>query len=728
MEFKIFKEMLRRVLLGTFVAAAFACSAKPVDQKLVEGLQNIKPDQQQSLVVKEVVGLIENFNYKKIKVNDSISSIILDRYIKSLDPSRYYFLESDIKEFEQFRTTLDDSFRDGDLSAPFYIFNVYLKRYNDRIDFSLAQVNQKFDFNQNDNYTYDRERMPWINSKVTLDDVWKKRIKYELLNLKLASSDMNKNIETLKKRYENLRSQAAKFNNQDVFQIVMDSFTEAIDPHTNYLNFRNAEVFNQEMSRSIEGIGATLQLENEVTKIVSIVPGGPAFKSKAINAGDRIIAVAQGENGEFEDIVGWRIDNAVSKIKGPKGTTVRLKVIPSGQELTAKPVVISLVREKVILEEQSAKKTVKTVMNDGAPIKVGIIAIPAFYADFKAASAGDPNYKSTTRDVRLILDTLKNIDKVDALVIDLRGNGGGSLVEAIDLTGLFIDQGPVVQVKNSRNEVQVNEDKVAGVSWNGPLGVMVDRLSASASEIFAGAIQDYGRGIIMGTQTFGKGTVQSSIDMNRLFEPTFLQRISAALKPKPDAKEKSTVVVDKDGIVQFGIINLTMAKFYRVNGNSTQHKGVIPDISFPSIYPLDKIGEDTEPSALPFDIVKASNYTPVGDLSAIKMQLLRGHEERMKNSVDYAVLLENIEEGKKRDAQTAVTLNEAKLKKEREIAEEKALANVNKVRVARGLKSLAKGEKPSEKDDIDFMQEESLRIMADLIKHNNQDSKMTRLN
>ncbi len=709
--------MLRRVLLITFIAAAFACSAKPVEQKLVEGVQNIKPDEQQSLVVKEVVGLIENFNYKKIKINDSISSIILDSYIKSLDPSKVYFLASDIAEFEQYRSTLDDAFRQGDLSGPFYIFNVYLKRYNERINYSLSQINQNFDFTKDEIYTYDRESMPWINSLSALDEAWKSRIKYELVNLKLANADMAKNTETLKKRYESLRSQASKFNNQDVFQIVMDSFTEAIDPHTNYFNPRNAEVFTQEMSRSIEGIGATLQLENEVTKIVSIVPGGPAFKSKAINAGDRIIAVAQGENGEFEDIIGWRIDNAVSKIKGPKGTTVRLKVIPSGQELTSKPIVISLVREKVILEEQSAKKHLKTVMSDGKAMKVGVISLPAFYADFKAASAGDKNYKSTTRDVRLIIDTLKNIDKVDAIVMDLRGNGGGSLVEAIDLTGLFIDQGPVVQVKNGRNEIQVNEDKDAGAIWTGPLGVLVDRLSASASEIFAGAIQDYGRGIVMGTQTYGKGTVQSSIDMNRLFEPNFLQKLSAAIRPKPEAKEKSTMVVDRDGIVQFGIINLTMAKFYRINGNSTQHKGVIPDINFPSIYPMDKIGEDTQPSALPFDMVKASNYTPISDLTQVRKDLLKLHQERMKKSVDYAVLLENIQEGKRRDAQISVTINETKLKKERDKAEEMALANVNKVRVARGLKPLAKGEKAAEKEDIDFVQEESLRIMADLLKY-----------
>ncbi len=750
MEFKFFKEMLRRALMITFTAAALACSASPEVQKMVDGVQNIKPDDQQSLVCKELVGLIENYNYKKIKINDSISSIVFDRYIKALDPSKYYFLASDIKEFEKYRTTLDDAFRIGDLSGPFYIFNVYLKRYNERINYSIAQIPAKYDFNQNDTYVYDREKMPWITSTTALDDVWKKRVKYELVNLKIASSDLAKNQETLKKRYENLKSQAAKFNNQDVFQIVMDSFTEAVDPHTNYFNPRNAEVFNQEMSRSIEGIGATLQLENEVTKIVSIVPGGPAFKSKLVNAGDRIIAVAQGVDGEFVDIVGWRIDNAVSKIKGPKGTTVRLKIIPVGQELSAKPVVITLVREKVILADQSAKKSVKTIQSDGKPYKIGIIDVPAFYADFKAANAGDPNYKSTTRDVRLLIDTLKNIDKVDAIVMDLRANGGGSLLEAIDLTGLFIDKGPVVQVKDTRKAVDVSEDKNPGAVWTGPFGVLVDRLSASASEIFAGAIQDYGRGIIMGTQTYGKGTVQNSIDMNRLFEPSFLQKLSAALKPSNNATvgkvggvrtEKVTVkdpsgtpaissapVVDKDGIIQFGQVNLTMGKFYRISGNSTQHKGVIPDISFPSIYPLDKIGEDTEPSALPFDIIKPSNYTSVADLTAVKANLLKLYNQRMASSVDYKVLMEDIADGKKRDAETTVTLNETKLKAERDALEAKSLARVNQLRASRGLTPLKKGDKMTKEEASDFVQEESLRVMIDYMKLTGMDQKLSKVN
>jgi carboxyl-terminal processing protease len=710
MEFKIFKQMLRRILLVTFTAAVLACSAAPKPQPVVDGIANIKPDEQQSLVAREVVTLIENYNYKKIKLNDSISSLILDRYVKALDPSKYYFLASDIKEFEQFRNSLDDDLRNGDLSAPFYIFNVYLKRYNEWVAFSLQNVKNKFDFNGNDKYVYDREKLPWVTTRAALNEVWQKRLKYELINLQIAGTEEAKNVETLTKRYQNLKSQVAKVNNQDVFQTLMDAFTESIDPHTNYFNPTNATAFNEDMARSFDGIGARLSLENEVVKISEIIPGGPAFKSKQLNSGDRIVAVAQG-NAEFEDIIGWRIDNSVSKIKGPKGTTVRLKVIPAGQDLSSKPVIISLVREKIILEDQSAKKSVKTIQQNGKAYKIGLITVPAFYADFKAASAGDPNYKSTTRDVRLLIDTLKNRDKVDAIMMDLRANGGGSLVEAIDLTGLFINRGPVVQVKDLKGRIDVSEDTNPGVAWDGPFAVMVDRLSASASEIFAGAIQDYGRGIVIGTQTYGKGTVQSSIDLNKLLNPSMLQRLASLINKTAVVKGETAKEAP-----QLGQINLTMAKFYRVNGSSTQHKGVMPDVVFPSIYPLDKIGEDTEASALPWDVIPKSNYSPVSDLAAVKTQLVTRHKERMEKSTDYKLLVQDIADMQKRDKETAVTLNQGKLKAERDSLEAKSMERTNLIRTSRGLPALKKGEKVKKEETYDFIEDESMKVIVDLIE------------
>ena len=485
--------MLKKIYLALFIAATLACKADPRVTATVSPT-DLRPDQQQSLVAKEIVKMIENFHFKKVSINDSLSSVIFNRYLESLDGGHNYFLKSDIQEFEKFRKTFDDDLREGDLSAPFYMYNVFQKRYNDRINYSLAQLDKPFDFSKNETYTYNRSELPWLQSAKEADDLWRKRVKYELLNLNIAKTDDSKNKETLKQRYENLLSQAKKVNNQDVFQRIMDSFTESIDPHTNYFNPTNAQSFNEQMSKNFEGIGASLQQENEVIRVAGIIPGGPAFRAKTLHVNDRIIGVAQGKNGEFEDIIGWRIDAAVVKIKGPKGTIVRLKIIPAGQELTSQPKIIELVRDRVVLRDQLAKKSIKTITSGDKTYKIGVIDLPDFYVDFKAYQANDPNYQSTTRDVRKLLDTLKQ-EKVDGVVIDLRQNGGGSLMEAIELSGLFIKTGPIVQVKDTRGRIDVNNDEDPSIAWDGPLGVITDRFSASASEIFAGAIQDYGRGI-----------------------------------------------------------------------------------------------------------------------------------------------------------------------------------------------------------------------------------------
>lgn len=707
MTLKNFKEMLKKIVLALFIVAALSCKADP----RVKLTGNLKPDAKQAIVTRELVNMLENFHYKKIAVNDSVSSVVFDQYLKLLDANRIYLLKGDIDDFEQYRLTLDDDFHDGDLSAAYHIFNVWQKRYDERMRYSLTQIDKGYDFKSNETYTYNREKLPWFASAAEANDVWNGRVKYDLLNLKIAGTDEKKNKETIKLRYENLLSQSSKVNSQDVFQRVMDALTSAVDPHTNYFNPVNAERFNEDMARTFEGIGARLQLENEMVKIVEIIPGGPAFKAKTINVNDKIIGVAQGEEGEFVDVIGWRLDNTVSKIKGPKGTKVRLKVIPAGQEMSAKPKIVELVRDKVILEEQSAKKQIKTIKSGDKTYKIGVIEIPGFYLDFKAYNAGDKNYKSTTRDVKLILDTLKQ-QNVDGVVIDLRANGGGSLLEAIDLTGLFIKTGPVVQVRHARNKIEINDDDDPEVAWTGPLGVMVDRFSASASEIFAGAIQDYGRGVIMGTQTYGKGTVQSSIDMSRVISPAEKVVLSARSKSSKDSSE----TMSRDGAPQFGQVNLTMAKFYRVNGSSTQHKGVIPDIEFPMVFPADKFGESSEPAALPWDEIKASSYKPVANLTSINKQLESLHEQRLKGSTEYKYLLEDIKEFSKREDEASVTLNEEVLKKEREEQEAKNLARDNKRRELNGLPPLKKG--GPKKEEVDFIQDESLLVMADFIKLN----------
>ncbi|WP_423146464.1 carboxy terminal-processing peptidase [Rubrolithibacter danxiaensis] len=707
MDFKSFREMLKKIFLSLFIAAAFACQANTNIDPKVEGSNNLEPEAQQEIVTKKIVELIENFHYKKVKLTDSISEVIFNNYLKRLDEGHTYLLASDVKDFEQYKYSLDDQLRDGDLNALFRIFNIFQKRYDERLKYSLSQVNTNFSFDGNEVYTYDRSKLPWFKSEAEANEAWLKRVKYDLLNLRITGSEEEKNVKTLKQRYENLLSQSNKTNNQDAFQIMMDAFTESIDPHTNYFVPTRAQEFNEEMARTFEGIGARLQLENEVVKIAEIIPGGPAYKAKTLNVDDKIIAVAQGKDGEFVDVIGWRLDNTVSKIKGPKGTMVRLKIIPAGQEISSKPKIVELYRDKVVLQDQSAKKTIKTVTSGGKTYKIGVIDVPGFYADFKAYQAGDPNYKSTTRDVRMILDTLKQ-QKVDGVMIDLRSNGGGSLMEAIELTGLFIKTGPVVQVRDARNQVEVDKDEDESIAWNGPLGVIVDRFSASASEIFAGAIQDYGRGIILGTQTYGKGTVQSALDMARFIGPA--DKLLLMTK-----KGEETASSTSKNLPKFGQINLTMAKFYRVNGNSTQHKGVIPDIKFPMVFPADKFGESSEPSALPFDVIKPSNYAPVADLSGLKTQLSSMHEKRMKAAPEYKYLLEDIEQFRKRSSETSVTLNEEKLKKERDEQEARTLARDNQRRALKGLPPLKKGE-PKPKDDVDFIQNESLNVLVDFIQ------------
>jgi carboxyl-terminal processing protease len=655
----------------------------------------LHPDEKQIEVSRQVVSLIANYNYKQVPIGDSLSRLIFDNYLKSLDDNRVYFFEKEVIKFKENRDLMDDQMVMGNLEPAYHMFNVYLERYVDRIRFMILQLpSVAFDFTNNESLVYNREKLPFMQTQAEMDAYWLQRLKYDLLNLKLAGTDEAKSKETLKKRYENLLSQIAKIESYDAFQSLMTAYTESIDPHTNYFNPNNAAKFNIDMARSLEGIGATLKFENDFVMVAAVVPGGPADKSGQIAIDDKFIAVAQGD-GEFVDIVGWRIDNAIQLIRGAKGTTVRLKIVSKGQDI-ASPKIISIVREKIVLQDQSAKKEIKTIQSNGKDIKIGIIDIPAFYADFKAYQAGDVNYKSTTRDVKLIIDSLKAA-KVDAIVVDLRSNGGGSLMEAIDLTGLFLKQGPVVQVRDTKNKIEVGEDDDPSILWDGPMAVLIDRFSASASEIFAAAIQDYGRGIIIGTQSYGKGTVQNSIDLDQMMG------------------EGASKVIGNTN--KFGQINLTIAKFYRINGSSTQHKGVSPDIAFPMVFSADKYGESAEPAALPWDEIKRSNYKTLANIAPIKRGLIEKHDKRMKGSKDFEHLLADIKELKIRDAETTATLNEGLAKKERDEKEAESLARDNEKRLARGLAPIKKGDpKPKAEKAFDFMLEESCLIVSDFVQ------------
>ncbi|WP_428327535.1 carboxy terminal-processing peptidase [Mucilaginibacter sp.] len=704
--------MFKKLYLVLVLGATLACTAKPHKPIKVAGSNDIQPDEQQSIVCKTVAQLISSYNYKKVELNDSISAVVYNRYIKEMDESHNYFLASDIQDFDKYKIMLDDDVKEGNLNDIFYIFNVYQKRYIDRIKFSITQLDNNFDFSTNETFTYDRDNLPWVTSEEEMNKIWTARVKYDMLNLKLANKDMAKNKETLKKRYLDLLSQANKLNNQDVFQIFMDAFTEAIDPHTNYFNPANAANFNIEMSRQVEGIGAGLYTSNEFISIRSVTTGSPADKSHQINIDDRIVGVAQGKTGEFQNVVGWRIENAIALIRGPKGTVVRLEILPKGSSVGSKPKVVEMVREKIILKDESAKKEIRSYNSNGKTIKIGIISVPAFYIDFNDYKSGNPNYKSTTHDVKLLIDSLK-LEGVDGIVMDMRQNGGGSLLEAVDLTGLFIKTGPVVQVRNSNDQIEVDKDEDPSVAYSGPLAILVDRFSASATEIFSGAIQDYGRGLIVGTQTYGKGSVQNAIDLDRVISPSITERIASLTK-------KDTKVVRTGSQSVFGQLNLTIAKFYRITGNSTQHKGVMPDVQFPSIIPLDKYGEDTEPSAMPFDIIAKSSYTKVGDFSTVIPQLKKLHDTRMDNSANYKFMLEDIAEYKKREAEKSINLNEDKLKAQRDADEKKQFEDNNLRRVAMGLPALKKGQVKPRNEDLDFLKREAGQILTDYITLDNK--------
>ncbi|SMO52818.1 carboxy terminal-processing peptidase [Solitalea koreensis] len=680
--------MIKRLLSIALAVTITSCQAS-VPNKLADNVSsgkfNLQPEPQHFLVSKIITGAIANYHYKKVKIDDSLSTKIFDKYLDNLDGSRTTLLSSDIKDFEKYRYQIDDELESGDLSAAYFIYNRYADRLSERIDYALATLKGKLNLDSNDVYVIDREKAPWINTTQEINDYWNKRVRYEFISQKLQSKDEKKALEILVKRYENLKVQLNKLKSEDVFESFMNSFSETVEPHTLYLSPRSSADFKINMSKALEGIGASLRTENDYVKIINLTKGGPAEKSKMLHPNDRIVAVGQGKDGEFEDIVGWRIDDAVAKIRGPKGSTVRLQILPSGAELNSTPKTVVLVRDKVILEEQKTQSEVKEVTYNGAKYKIGVISIPDFYIDWDAMRRGDPNYNTTSGDVKKALLKLKAAG-VNGIVIDLRNNGGGALKEAIELSGLFIKTGPVVQVREASGKVEVNEDKNPEEVYTGPMTVLINRFSASASEIFAAAMQDYQRAVIVGEQSYGKGTVQTAVSLNEL--------------------------VNKDQ--DLGQLNLTIAKFYRISGGSTQHKGVTPDIQFPSMFPASEFGESSEPTALPWDQIAPAKYTPVANLKPIDAQLVADHQKRMEANPEYKYLLEDIKEVEKARTQKSVVLNEDELKKEREVKEAEDLERYNRRRVVQGLKPIAKGADRSPLNN-DYIKDESLQITSELV-------------
>lgn len=629
--------------------------------------------------------ILDNNHYSKIRLNDSLSSAILDRYINELDNNRSYFLAQDIKSFERYRTTIDDLTRNESISPAFEIYAVFADRYKERMNYVLTTlVNQEFDYTTDEYYETEREKLPWAKTKEELDEVWRKTIKSQALSLKLAGKKQDEIKQTLKTRYERFNKSFSQFNSEDVFSIYMNSITEAYDPHTNYLSPRTSDLFKQSMSLSLEGIGARLQVENDFTKIAEVIPGGPAEKSKKLNANDLIVGVAQGKDGEMVDVVGWRVDDVVKLIKGPKGTTVRLQVLPAATGVKGASQEVILVRDKIKLEDQAAKKSVINYPLDGKNLKLGVVTLPSFYMDYDAYSKGDPDYRSTTRDVKKLITELK-AEGIDGLVMDLRNNGGGSLPEAVDLTGLFIKEGPVVQVKNSINKVDVLPDEDKQVTYSGPLLVLTNRFSASASEIFAGAIQDYQRGVIIGESTYGKGTVQTVLDLKRFIN-------------------------DREPV---GELKLTFQKFYRVTGSSTQNKGVTPDIKLPSALDATQYGESSNANALPWDVIKGAPFQKSANVNdKLIAELTKSLQDRAKFDENFKKYIEETNETKKNLAQTKISLNEAKRKQEMAELEKRKSAQKLDTKIATSKEGLPVDELSKLNDEY---LRESLLILSELV-------------
>ena len=656
---------------------------------------SLHPDRDQVVASLNMVNLLKREHYSKPALDDARSVIIYDSYIKLLDPARIYFTASDIAEFDKWKTQFDDFLKSGNLEPGFDIYKRYLDRVKSRLDFTLAELNKgldKIDFSANETLLVDRKDAPWMANEAELDDLWRKRLKDEVLRMKIAGKELKATQELLTKRYKKQLARMDQTRSEDIFQAYINTFTQSYDPHTNYLSPDNAENFDINMSLSLEGIGAVLQSDNDQVKIMRLVPAGPAAKTKQLAPADKITGVAQGDK-EMVDVIGWRLDEVVKLIRGPKGSVVRLEVIPANNapnDQTSK--IVTITRAAVKLEEQAAKKSVLNLKQDGRTYKLGIIEIPAFYQDFKAMRAGDSQYKSTTRDVKKLLTELQK-EKVDGVVIDLRNNGGGSLQEAQELTSLFIDSGPTVLIRSGDGRLNVLEDEnPTGAFYKGPLALLVNRLSASASEIFAGAMQDYHRALIVGGQTFGKGTVQNLQPLNH------------------------------------GELKMTMAKFYRVSGQSTQHQGVLPDIDYPSIIDTKEIGESALPEAMPWDTIRPAIRPTSDPFKPFLSQLKLRHDSRSAKDPEFVYIRDRLALTQKLMSEKTVSLNEVERRAQHADIEGQQLALENIRRKAKGeepLKELKKEDEdalPVEPEDTkpedDAYLSETGRILLDYLSLN----------
>ncbi|MDH3637479.1 MAG: carboxy terminal-processing peptidase [Gammaproteobacteria bacterium] len=690
--------LLFLLILG--LAPVFQASARQAD---TQGI-GISASRDQERATELITHFIQRYHYRKRDLNDELSATIFDRYLESLDPNRIYLLADDVTALSKYKYQLDDRLRESRLDPAFAIFTLLRARLEERVEYATSLLDQKFDFSIKEEYTVDRSEAPWATSPEERDAIWRRRVKNDVLSLRLAGKADDEITDTLASRYRRLGVRINQFDSDDVYQAFINAFTSSVEPHTSYFSRRASENFKIRMSLSLEGIGAALQNENEHTLVRRVIAGGPADLSGLLEADDRIVGVGQGGDGEIMDVVGWRLADVVDLIRGPKGSVVQLEILPKGVSIGGQTKVISLVRNKIKLEEQAAQKSVEEVSNENGPMKIGVIRVPTFYTDFEAREQGRSDFRSTSRDVRRLIKELVS-EQVGGVVIDLRGNGGGSLAEATELTGLFIKSGPVVQVRDSTGRISVNDDPDPKIAYSGPLAVLVDRSSASASEIFAGAIQDYRRGIVVGEPTFGKGTVQRLLDLDR-----FAKSDNGSL----------------------GQLKFTVAQFFRVNGDSTQHRGVVPDIVFPTAFDSAEQGERSLDNALPWAAVSPLRF----EAGAVTFEFIEKarerHDQRVRRDPGFQFLIAEAEAFRKAREKKRVSLIETERRVTWEESERSRLNRLNRYRQSRGLTPLdanpgeyeteTKSEQEAEEPDI--LRQEAARILVDIIDASSREKRL----
>jgi carboxyl-terminal processing protease len=676
-----------------FIVAILALWALPGIAATPAVIQDIDlgPEPRHEKIGQLVSEFIQKSHYRHAAIDDELSSDVLDRYIEALDNNRMYLLAGDVEGFDTYRYKLDDMVRSDPLTPVFEMFEVYRTRVRERLNFALLELDTEPDFTIDETYLFDREDQPWIETKSELDELWRKRVKNDALSLRLADKEWTETQEILHKRYKRFLKRMDQIKNDDVFETFMNAFAHTLDPHSSYLSPRNSEEYRIQMSLSYFGIGASLQIDDDYVMVMNIIPGGPAAIDGKLQPKDRITAVAQGEDGDLVDVIGWRLDDVVQLIRGPADTVVRLQIMPAGALPGASEKIINLTRNQVKLEEQAAKAEIIKVPRDGRVWSVGVIKVPSFYRDYRALSNGDKDYTSTTKDVRRLIKELED-QGIDGLIVDLRNNGGGHLTEATALSGLFIDNGPVVQLRNSNGRISRldDPDPVPRVAYNGPLAVLVNRYSASASEIFAAAMQDYARGVIIGQQTFGKGTVQNLYSLDQYVR-------------RPDD-------------VGLGQLTLTIGKYYRVTGESTQHRGVDPDIALPSSIDATLVGESVRDTALPWDTIRTTKFRAGEPLDSTISSLTANHISRSKEDPDYQYLMDGIEDVEHVRAQKSVTLNIEHRRKEREDEMNRRLARENARRAALNLEPISDMEELEGIEGPDVHLDQAAEIVSDLAR------------